>query len=61
MHTVMIVECCSCGEVQRVKDGYGVSGPTSTLCVPCIERLYPEYTAEFNAIRARRQEERAAA
>lgn len=52
MATVMVIQCCGCGEILGAKDGLGKTGVTSTLCEPCIERLYPDHVEEFRALRA---------
>jgi hypothetical protein len=39
--TMLKITCMHCGKVMGYKEGYGVSGVTSTVCRPCITIHYP--------------------
>lgn len=40
----MLIECGWCRTVTGEKDGEGV---TSTICISCVEKHFPEQAAEF--------------
>ena len=44
----MVRECCSCHAILGEKSAEG-SGhtETSTICNPCVEKLYPEVYSRF--------------